>query len=119
MPDFDTNIKIICLESEAFKALVSEVATQIKKEFLHELDPWIDEKEAMDLLRISSKTTFQKYLLDTHASEHGARMTAMDSATKNASEMISTLTLKYNQARQAAITTELLEIIAGAEALNQ
>jgi|APTNR8051073442_1049403.scaffolds.fasta_scaffold00875_2 hypothetical protein len=61
MPDFDTNIKIICLESEAFKALVSEVATQIKKEFLHELDPWIDEKEAMDMLRISSKTTFQKY----------------------------------------------------------
>jgi F-type H+-transporting ATPase subunit gamma len=53
------------------------------------------------------------------ASELGARMTAMDSATKNASEMISTLTLKYNQARQAAITTELLEIIAGAEALNK
>lgn len=61
MPDFETNMKIICLESEAFKALVSEVATQLKKEFLHELDPWIDEKEAMDMLRISSKTTFQKY----------------------------------------------------------
>lgn len=61
MPDFETNMKIICLESEAFKALVSEVATQLKREFLHELDPWIDEKEAMDMLRISSKTTFQKY----------------------------------------------------------
>lgn len=58
-------------------------------------------------------------LYESMASELGARMTAMDSATKNASEMISTLTLKYNQARQAAITTELLEIIAGAEALNQ
>jgi F-type H+-transporting ATPase subunit gamma len=58
-------------------------------------------------------------LYESMASELGARMTAMDSATKNASEMIGTLTLKYNQARQAAITTELLEIIAGAEALNQ
>jgi F-type H+-transporting ATPase subunit gamma len=58
-------------------------------------------------------------LYESMASELGARMTAMDSATKNASEMISNLTLKYNQARQAAITTELLEIIGGAEALNQ
>jgi F-type H+-transporting ATPase subunit gamma len=58
-------------------------------------------------------------LYESMASELGARMTAMDSATKNASEMIGTLTLKYNQARQAAITTELLEIIAGAEALSK
>lgn len=58
-------------------------------------------------------------LYESMASELGARMTAMDSATKNASEMIGNLTLSYNQARQAAITTELLEIIAGAEALNQ
>jgi F-type H+-transporting ATPase subunit gamma len=53
------------------------------------------------------------------ASELGARMTAMDSATKNASEMISKLTLAYNRARQAAITTELMEIIGGAEALRE
>ncbi len=53
------------------------------------------------------------------ASELGARMTAMDSATKNASEMIAKLTLEYNRARQAAITTELMEIIGGAEALNE
>ncbi len=58
-------------------------------------------------------------LYESMASELGARMTAMDSATKNASEMIGTLTPAYNQARQAAITTELLEIIAGAEALSQ
>ncbi|MCA9596939.1 MAG: ATP synthase F1 subunit gamma [Myxococcales bacterium] len=57
-------------------------------------------------------------LLESMASELGARMTAMDSATKNASEMISKLTLQYNRARQAAITTELMEIIGGAEALN-
>ncbi|HMR07806.1 MAG TPA: ATP synthase F1 subunit gamma [Polyangiaceae bacterium] len=57
-------------------------------------------------------------LFESMASELGARMTAMDSATKNASEMIDKLTLQYNRARQAAITTELMEIIGGAEALN-
>ncbi len=57
-------------------------------------------------------------LLESSASEHGARMTAMDSASKNASEMISGLTLKYNRLRQAAITKELMEIIGGAEALK-
>ena len=56
--------------------------------------------------------------LESVASELGARMTAMDNATRNAGEMISTLTLKYNRARQAAITTELMEIIGGAEALK-
>jgi F-type H+-transporting ATPase subunit gamma len=56
-------------------------------------------------------------LLESMASELGARMTAMDAATKNASEMIDKLTLQYNRARQAAITTELMEIIGGAEAL--
>ena len=57
-------------------------------------------------------------LLNGCASEHGARMTAMDSATNNAQEVIKKLTLQYNRARQAAITTELTEIISGAEALN-
>ncbi|MFZ5891702.1 MAG: ATP synthase F1 subunit gamma [Myxococcota bacterium] len=58
-------------------------------------------------------------LFESMASELGARMTAMDSATKNAAEMISKLTLDYNRARQAAITTELMEIIGGAEALRE
>ena len=57
-------------------------------------------------------------LLETSASEHGARMTSMDSATKNAGQMISGLTLVYNRLRQAAITKELMEIIGGAEALK-
>jgi F-type H+-transporting ATPase subunit gamma len=57
-------------------------------------------------------------LLESSASEHGARMTAMDSASKNASEMIGGLTLKYNRIRQAVITKELMEIIGGAEALK-
>jgi F-type H+-transporting ATPase subunit gamma len=57
-------------------------------------------------------------LLESWASEQGARMSAMDNASKNASEMINALTLQYNRARQAAITKELMEIIAGAEALK-
>ena len=57
-------------------------------------------------------------LLESAASEHGARMSAMESATKNAEEMIGTLTLQYNRARQAYVTKELLEIVSGAEALK-
>ena len=57
-------------------------------------------------------------LLESAASEHGARMSAMESATKNAEEMISLLTLQYNRARQAAVTKELMEIVSGAEALK-
>lgn len=57
-------------------------------------------------------------LLESEASEHGARMTAMDSATTNASDMIASLTLQYNRARQAAITKELMEIVSGAEAMR-
>ena len=58
-----------------------------------------------------------KIIVNSAASEHGARMTSMDSATRNAKNMISELTLKYNSLRQSAITTELIEIIAGAEAI--
>jgi F-type H+-transporting ATPase subunit gamma len=57
-------------------------------------------------------------MLETSASEHGSRMTAMDNATNNAKEMIDTLTLRMNKARQAGITTEIIEIVSGAEALG-
>ncbi|MGE5355171.1 MAG: ATP synthase F1 subunit gamma [Deltaproteobacteria bacterium] len=63
-------------------------------------------------------TTFQRFLLDTHASEHGARMTAMENATENANELLVELKLEFNKARQEAITKELLEIISGASALT-
>ena len=56
-------------------------------------------------------------LLESSASEHGARMSAMDNATRNAGEMIDDLTLTFNRSRQAKITSELIEIISGAEAL--
>ncbi len=63
-------------------------------------------------------TTFQKFVLDTHASEHGARMTAMDKATENAEELKKELKINYNKARQEAITKELSEIVGGAAALG-
>lgn len=78
-----------------------------------------DKKEIVDdLIPRSLKTQFYKALLDSHASEHGARMTAMHKATDNAKEMLRELKLNYNKARQAAITGEILEIVGGAEALN-
>ncbi|MFM9946890.1 MAG: F0F1 ATP synthase subunit gamma, partial [Saprospiraceae bacterium] len=61
---------------------------------------------------------FHKYMLDTQASEHGARMTAMDKATDNAEEMLRELRINYNKARQEAITGEILEIVGGAAALG-
>ena len=64
------------------------------------------------------QTTFHKGVLETHASEHGARMTAMDSATENAEELLKTLKISYNKARQEAITKELSEIVGGAAALG-
>ena len=70
------------------------------------------------LIPKSLKTQLYKAVLDSHASEHGARMTAMHKATDNAGELKKELTLSYNKARQAAITGEILEIVGGAEALN-
>lgn len=71
-----------------------------------------------NLIPLSLKTQFFKVILDSNASEHGARMTAMHKATDNAGELLKELKLSYNKARQAAITNEILEIVAGAEALN-
>ncbi|MFD1553131.1 ATP synthase F1 subunit gamma [Putridiphycobacter roseus] len=71
-----------------------------------------------ELIPKSLKTQFYTILLESHAGEHGARMTAMHKATDNATELNKELKLKYNQARQAAITNEILEIVGGAEALN-
>ena len=72
----------------------------------------------LDLIPKTIKIQLYKALLDSHASEHGARMTAMNKATDNAGEILKALRLEYNKRRQAAITGEILEIVAGAEALN-
>jgi len=71
-----------------------------------------------ELIPKSIKIQLFKAVLDSHASEHGARMTSMDKATENAGDLLKALKLSYNQARQAAITTELTEIVSGAAALN-
>jgi F-type H+-transporting ATPase subunit gamma len=70
------------------------------------------------LIPKSLKTQLYKAIRDSFASEHGARMTAMHKATDNATELRDQLKLTYNKARQAAITNEILEIVGGAEALN-
>lgn len=77
-------------------------------------------KEALvaELMPKILNTQFYKAILDANASEHGARMTAMDKASENANEMLRGLRISYNRARQAAITTELTEIVSGAAALE-
>jgi len=81
------------------------------------LEPF-QEEIVNQLIPKSIKIQLYKAILDSHASEHGARMTAMDKATDNAGELLRSLKLSYNQARQAAITTELTEIVSGAAALS-
>jgi len=76
------------------------------------------EKIINELIPKAIKVQLYKAVLDSYASEHGARMTAMDKATDNAGELLKSLKLSYNQARQAAITTELTEIVSGAAALS-
>lgn len=71
-----------------------------------------------EMIPRSLKLQFYKAILDSYASEHGARMTAMHKATDNATELLKDLALEYNKARQAAITNEIIEIVGGAEALK-
>lgn len=89
--------------------------TEIAQEYIYEPSKG---KLLAELLPKYIEVTMFKAMLESVASEHGARMTAMDSASKNATEMIGKLTLIYNRARQAAITTELMEIISGAESIK-
>ncbi len=90
-------------------------ATDDQRELLFEPGP----REVLDsLLPKYVEGQVFRVLLESVASEHGARMTSMDSASKNASSMIDGLTLQYNRVRQAAITKELMEIISGSEALK-
>ena len=76
-----------------------------------------EEKVFNDVIYMLMFSEVFQMLLNSQASEQGARMTSMDNATRNAADMIGKLTLKYNRLRQSAITTELVEIISGAEAL--
>jgi len=90
-------------------------AKSISIDYIFEPDK---ESIVTELIPKSLKIQLYKAVLDSHASEHGARMTAMSKATDNAKELIKELKLSYNKARQAAITNEILEIVGGAEALK-
>lgn len=86
-----------------------------KADFIFEPD---QETLVAELMPKILNTQLYKAVLDANASEHGARMTAMDKASENANELLKTLRISYNRARQAAITTELTEIVSGAAALQ-
>lgn len=108
------------LQTEQFLPVVSKPAQTTGKKAMANDYTFEPSKEEIvkDLIPKSLKTQLYKALLDSHAAEHGARMTAMHKATDNAKELIKELKLTYNKARQAAITNDILEIVGGAEALN-
>jgi F-type H+-transporting ATPase subunit gamma len=111
-------LRLLPLEQAASEG-ADPVASDTSEEPLPEYIFEPDQASIFDrLVPIYIEITLLRALYDSVASELGARMTAMDSATKNAKEVISKLTLAYNRQRQAVITTELIEIIAGSEALQ-
>ncbi|MBT8264238.1 MAG: F0F1 ATP synthase subunit gamma, partial [Muriicola sp.] len=104
------------LMTEQFLPIVSQdEEVNVSTDYIFEP---VKEEIVKELIPKSLKTQLYKSVRDSFASEHGARMTAMHKATDNASELRDQLKLTYNQARQAAITNEILEIVGGAEALN-
>ena len=105
------------VEVESYLPIVSKGKEETKTNTDYIFEP--NKSEIInELLPKSLKMQLFKALRDSFASEHGARMTAMHKATDNATELRDQLKLAYNQARQAAITNEILEIVGGAEALN-
>jgi F-type H+-transporting ATPase subunit gamma len=94
---------------------ISAAANKKKVDFIFEPEKTVLVNELMPKIL---NTQLFKAVLDANASEHGARMTAMDKASENANELLKSLKISYNRARQAAITTELTEIVSGAAALN-
>jgi F-type H+-transporting ATPase subunit gamma len=99
--------------------LLPITSTQVKTKAVNDyiFEPGKEEL-VLALIPKAVKTQLYKSVLDSYASEHGARMTSMSKATDNAGEILRDLRLSYNKARQASITGEILEIVAGAEALN-
>jgi F-type H+-transporting ATPase subunit gamma len=108
------------LTEEQFLPIEVDEFTEIQKDHTHIDYIFEPSKEYIvkELIPRSLKLQFYKAILDSHASEHGARMTAMHMATDNATELLKELSLQFNKARQASITKEILEIVSGAEALK-
>lgn len=105
----------IVTKEQFLPIIASEQTSEVAADYIFEPS---SEEIVIHLIPKSLKTQLYKAVRDSYASEHGARMTAMHKATDNASELKDELTLNYNKARQAAITNEILEIVGGAEALN-
>ncbi|MDB4999036.1 MAG: synthase subunit gamma, partial [Mucilaginibacter sp.] len=102
-------------EAKPKEELKKEAVTETQVNYI--LEP-SQEEIVEQLIPKNIKIQLYRAVLDSNASEHGARMTAMDKATENAGDLLKALKLSYNQARQAAITTELTEIVSGAAALG-
>ena len=107
--------RFLPIDSSALQTEIKGEKSKTKTDYIFEPN---QEYIVNELIPKSLKIQFYKALLDSVASEHGARMTAMHKATDNAKEMLRSLKISYNKARQAAITNEILEIVGGAEALN-
>lgn len=103
------------LPIEVDKSSFDAAGNQVAKDIIFDPSP---EAIVEDLLKKNFNLQMYRAMSESVASEHGARMTAMENATNNAKEMINKLTLTYNKARQEKITTELIEIVSGAEALK-
>ena len=112
---FQSAMTQIVTEQQLIPAPIPE-ASEEDEGALYEYEPE-EEQILAGLLPRNLSVQVYRALLENNASEQGARMTAMDSATRNAGDMINNLTLQYNRSRQAQITKELIEIISGAEAL--
>ena len=110
------------LSTEQFLPLTRESSNTSSTSTSAPTNDYIFEPSKNDILRemvpLTLRSTFYRIILDSLASEHGARMTAMQKATDNATELLKDLTLSYNKARQAAITNEIIEIVSGSEALK-
>lgn len=109
-------VQILTADSYLPIEIPENIETKEKFDFIFEPTKEYIVKE---LIPKSLKIQFYEAILESLAAEHGARMTAMHKATDNATSLLKELQLKYNKARQAAITNEILEIVAGAEALNK
>ena len=109
----------ILTEEQFLPIQIDEIAREKKSSaFVDYIFEPSKEYVVKELIPRSLKLQFYKAILDSHASEHGARMTAMHMATDNATELLKELSLQFNKARQASITKEILEIVSGAEALR-
>ena len=112
------------LSTEQFLPIIGETSTtgSTSNTTGTTVNDYIFEPSKEEILRemvpLTLRSTFYRVILDSLASEHGARMTAMQKATDNATELLKDLTLSYNKARQAAITNEIIEIVSGSEALK-